>query len=96
MAALLARNGYAHPFLVMDGYLLTSGLLDRIIAPLDAAGIAYRTFADIVPDPTVASIETAIAALSEGDHDCVVGIGGGSALDTAKALAVFAAHGGPP
>jgi alcohol dehydrogenase class IV len=96
LVALLERSGFLRPFLVMDGYLLKSGLLDRILGPLDAAGIAYRTFSDIVPDPTVGSVRVAIDALRAGDHDCVVGIGGGSALDTAKAIAVFGALGGEP
>lgn len=96
LAVLLERSGFARPFLVMDGYLLKLGLLDRILGPLDAAGIGYRTFSDIVPDPTVGSIRIAIDALMAGDHDCVVGIGGGSALDTAKAIAVFGALGGEP
>lgn len=96
LAVLLERSGFSKPFLVMDGYLLKSGLLDRILGPLDIAGIGYRTFSDIVPDPTVASIRIAIDALQAGEHDCVVGIGGGSALDTAKAIAVFGALGGEP
>jgi alcohol dehydrogenase class IV len=95
LAAVLGRLGHSRPFLVVDGHLLQSGLLDRVIGPLDGA-FEHRVFSDIVPDPTVAAIRRGLAALAEGGHDCVVGIGGGSALDTAKALAVFSVHGGDP
>ena len=66
----------------------------RIAALLDAAGITSRTYSDTVPDPTVASIEAALAFLQAGDHDSVIGLGGGSPMDTAKAVAVLAVHGG--
>ncbi len=93
---ILARSGYTRPFLVVDRYLIESGLIERILAPLDIAGTTYRLFTDIVPDPTVAAVRTGLAALAEDDYDCVVGIGGGSAIDTAKAIAVFSVHGGEP
>jgi alcohol dehydrogenase class IV len=95
LAAVLGRLGHSRPFLVVDGHLLRSGLLDRVIGPLDGA-FEHRVFSDIVPDPTVAAVRRGLAALAEGAHDCVVGIGGGSALDTAKALAVFSVLGGDP
>lgn len=96
LAAVLERSGYRRPFVVVDPYLLKSGLLDPILMPLDAATINPMLFSGVVPDPTVASIAIGLAAMADGDHDSVVGIGGGSALDTAKALAVFFAHGGEP
>ena len=57
-------------------------------------GISSRVFSDTVPDPTVASIETGIEFLKGGDHDCVIGFGGGSPLDSAKAIAVIGVLGG--
>jgi alcohol dehydrogenase class IV len=49
-----------------------------------------RAFTGVVPDPTVASVEVAAAFLREGAHDCVIGLGGGSSIDTAKVVAVKA------
>src|SRR3546814_8974934 len=59
-----------------------------------SAGIAARVFADTVPDPTVASVDAGVAFLREGEHDSVVGFGGGSPLDSAKAVALLGQHGG--
>src|SRR3546814_9744173 len=59
-----------------------------------AAGIEARSYSEVIPDPTVASVDAAVAFVKEGNHDCVIGFGGGSSIDTAKAVAVLAARGG--
>ena len=88
----LAAAGLARPLIVTDGWMASSGVLERVSAILTGAGIAVRAFAGVVPDPTVASVDAAAAFLREGDHDCVIGLGGGSAIDTAKVVAVKAAR----
>ncbi len=90
----LSVLGLSRPLIVTDRFLLERGLGDALFAALDKAGIEHRIFADTVPDPTVASCGAALAFLQEGEHDCVVGFGGGSPLDTAKMIAVLAVHGG--
>ena len=92
---VLAELGLARPFIVTDPYLAGNGQAEALTARLAEAGTRARVFSDTVPDPTVASVEAALAALQAGDHDCVVGFGGGSPMDTAKAVAVLARHGGP-
>lgn len=82
------------PLIVTDPFFAENGLAERISALLASAGISSRTFSETVPDPTVASVERATAFLAAGDHDCVIGLGGGSPIDTAKAAAVLAVHGG--
>ena len=91
---ILAALGLQRPFIVTDGFLVSSGLIEPLLHGLTAAGLEPRVFADTVPDPTVASIEGGLAALQQGSHDCVIGFGGGSPLDSAKAIAVLAVHGG--
>ncbi|PZU50196.1 MAG: alcohol dehydrogenase [Sphingomonas sp.] len=91
---ILAALGLQRPFIVTDGFLVHSGLIAPLLQGLTAAGLEPRVFADTVPDPTVASIEAGLAALQQGSHDCVIGFGGGSPLDSAKAIAVLAVHGG--
>jgi alcohol dehydrogenase class IV len=79
---------------VTDPYLAGSGRAEALLERLAGAGTRATLFSDTVPDPTVASVEAALAALQAGDFDCVVGFGGGSPMDTAKAVAVLARHGG--
>lgn len=86
----LAQFGLARPLIVTDGWIAASGILERVLGVLERAEIAARTFADAVPDPTVACVEAATAFLRAGEHDCVIGLGGGSAIDTAKIVAVKA------
>jgi alcohol dehydrogenase class IV len=91
---VLVSLGLSRPLIVTDGYLASSGRVAELQDGLTAAGIASRIFADTVPDPTVTSIDAGVAFLRDGDHDCVVGFGGGSPLDSAKAIAVLGKFGG--
>ena len=88
LPAALGQFGLTRPLIVTDGWIATSGVLQRVLDILARAGIAARTFADAVPDPTVSCVEAACAFLREGAHDCVIGLGGGSPIDTAKIVAV--------
>jgi alcohol dehydrogenase class IV len=94
LVATLAELGLARPLLVTDPFMQSCGYCARLQVPLEAAGIAYGLFSDCVPDPTTDSVYAALAVLRAGDYDCVVALGGGSSLDTAKAVAVLAEHGG--
>ncbi|MBK6801321.1 iron-containing alcohol dehydrogenase [Novosphingobium sp.] len=84
----LAAAGLSRPLIVTDGWIATCGILERVEALLRAAGMPARSFTGAVPDPTVASIEAGCAFLAEGAHDCVIGLGGGSPIDSAKMIAV--------
>jgi len=86
----LAQCGLSRPFVVTDGFLAKSGMVARLVAVLEAAGLSAQVFDGTVPDPTVAVIEAALAALSDSGCDCVIGFGGGSPIDTAKAIAALA------
>ncbi|KAB1079496.1 iron-containing alcohol dehydrogenase [Methylobacterium soli] len=91
---VLSQLSLSRPFIVTDPYLAGSGRVEALVERLGPRGIAAAIFADTVPDPTVQSVEAALDALNRGEHDCVVGFGGGSPMDTAKAVAVLARHGG--
>ncbi len=90
LPGVLRQCGLRRPFIVTDGFLQASGMLDRLTALLGAEGIQASVFADTVPDPTVAVVEAALAKLRRSDCDCVLGFGGGSPIDTAKAVAALA------
>ena len=85
---VLTAAGLSRPLLVTDAWMQSSGLLGRVEALLSGAGIACRSFTGVVPDPTVASIDAGCAFLAGGEHDCVIGLGGGSPIDSAKMIAV--------
>ncbi len=91
---LLELEGIDHPFIVCGPNALRHGFLDRITGGMDAAGIRYGVFAGTVPDPTERSVQEGLAALRQHPHDAVIGLGGGSPIDTAKAIALLATHGG--
>lgn len=90
----LKELGLARPLLVTDPFLVQQGFSERLLAPLTAAGIPSAVFGDCVPDPTTDSLAACLQVLRAGDYDCLVALGGGSSLDTAKAVAVLALHGG--
>lgn len=94
LPAVLGSLGLSKPLIVTDRFLFDNGFVAPLVAGLAAAGIAARVFADTMPEPTAASIEQARSFLAQGDHDCVIGFGGGSPIDSAKAIAVLAVHGG--
>lgn len=94
LPAALEELELARPFIVTDPYMVECGYAAQLTASLDDAGIPYAMFGDCVPDPTTDSVYAALAQLKDGGHDSVVALGGGSSLDTAKAVAVLARHGG--
>jgi alcohol dehydrogenase class IV len=94
LPATLRRLGLDRPLIVTDPYIASCGILDRATTLLDRAQIRWSVFSDTVPDPTTTVIETGIQRLTEGRFDSLVAIGGGSSIDTAKAMSVLAANGG--
>lgn len=91
LAEVLGQFGLSRPLVVTDPWMVSSGTVEKALAPLRAAGLAPAVFADTVPDPTDTVIEAGVAAMKAGDYDCLVGFGGGSPMDTAKAMAILAA-----
>ena len=90
LAEVLAQFGLTRPLVVTDPWMVSSGTVERCLAPLHAAGLRTEVFSDTVPDPTDTVIEAGAAVLKRGDFDCLVGFGGGSPMDTAKAMAILA------
>ncbi|MBC9175487.1 iron-containing alcohol dehydrogenase [Pseudoroseomonas ludipueritiae] len=91
LPALLAEFGLSRPLLVTDPWMVSSGTVERALAPLKGAGIATSVFSETVPDPTDTVVQAGVEALRAGDFDCLIGFGGGSPMDTAKAIAILAA-----
>ncbi|MBU8538032.1 iron-containing alcohol dehydrogenase [Falsiroseomonas tokyonensis] len=91
LGEVLAQLGLSRPLVVTDPFMVSSGLVEQALAPLREAGLAPAVFSDTVPDPTDTVIAAGVAAMRAGDYDCLVGFGGGSPMDTAKAMAILAA-----
>ena len=94
IADVLAKFGLSRPLVVTDPFMVSSGHVRHCLDPLAAAGLAVSVFSDTVPDPTDTVIEAGVVELNKGDYDCLIGFGGGSPIDTAKAMAILAAGGG--
>ena len=95
IAEVLGKFGLSRPLVVSDPIMVSTGLIQRALEPLAQAGIPVRVFSDTVSDPTDTVIEAGVAELRAGEnYDCLIGFGGGSPMDTAKAMAILAAGGG--
>lgn len=90
LVATLCELGLSRPLIVTDSFMVQAGYSANLEQQLDEASFAHGLFGNCVPDPTTDSIDEAMAVLHAGDYDCVIGLGGGSSMDTAKAVAVMA------
>ena len=94
-AGELARGiGLRRVLVVTDPVMVDSGVAGAIVDRLEDAGIATATFSDIHGEPTTDYVDAGLQALREHDADGVVAVGGGSPLDTGKAIAVMARNSG--
>ena len=85
---------YELPFssilIITDPFVVSSGMITLMTNRLDKAHIEYDLFTDVVPDPPVEKVISGVAAALSKKHPCIIGVGGGSAIDTAKAVRKFA------
>lgn len=97
-AGLVGQEAHAHQashvFIIADPGVVAAGLTEPVIASLKVAGLSHNLYDRVIPNPDTESVDTAVAAFRESKADCIVGIGGGSGLDTAKAIRLAAGGGG--
>ena len=93
LAAELTRLNVNNPLIVTDAILVKSGTVDLALAQL--GGRRYGIFDQVKPEPEISIVEDCTRAYREGEHDGLIGLGGGSAIDIAKGVAAFAGHEGP-
>ncbi|MCF6289415.1 MAG: iron-containing alcohol dehydrogenase [Desulfobacterales bacterium] len=89
LADLVAETGGSKVFLVIDPGLKAAGLLDRVTAPLTRAGVPVTIFDQVEPEPGLRLADAGTDLAKKAGADCVVGVGGGSALDIAKAISIL-------
>ena len=85
----LTARGYQKAFVCSDPDLIRFGVTGKVTALLDAAGFAYAVYSEIKPNPTIQNVQDGVAAFQAAGADCIVAIGGGSAMDTAKAIGII-------
>ena len=87
LAGLCDEAGIKRPLVVTDPGLAGMDMIGDVMADLKAAGAGVELFSDIKPNPVAANIDEGVGAYKAGNHDGVVAIGGGSALDAGKLIA---------
>ncbi|KQZ78821.1 iron-containing alcohol dehydrogenase [Pseudomonas sp. Root562] len=92
--ALLKPHVREKLLVVTDNGLMASGVLDAFFASLTDSEIAYEVFAGVEPNPTTDVLERAVGFLKNHECDAVIGVGGGSSIDTAKGVAAMATNPG--
>lgn len=92
---LIARTGASRVLIVSDPGVRALGFVDDVCQVLESSGLEVAVFDDVQPDPTDRNVEAGVEALRAHDAACVLALGGGSPIDTAKVIAVRAANPGP-
>ena len=85
----IKSRGFKKAFVVTDKSLVECGLINKVTDVLQRAEIPYEVFSDVKPNPTVAEVQEGVKKCQQMGADCIVAIGGGSAIDTAKAIGVI-------
>ena len=82
-------RGFAKVLVCSDPDLIRFGVTKKVTDVLDGAAIPYKIFSDIKPNPTIENVQNGVAAFKTAGADCLVAIGGGSSIDTAKAIGII-------
>ena len=89
IATEIAARGFQKAFVCSDPDLIKFGVTKKVTDVLDGAKIVYEIFSDIKPNPTIENVQNGVKAFRESGADCIVAIGGGSSMDTAKAIGII-------
>ncbi len=87
--AIAKAKGFAHVFVCSDPDLIQFGVTAKVTDLLDEAGIAYTIYSGIKPNPTIENVRDGVEAFKACGADSIITIGGGSSMDTAKAIGVI-------
>ena len=89
IATEVKARGFKKCFVCSDPDLIKFGVTKKVTDVLDNAAIAYEIYSDIKPNPTIENVQNGVAAFKASGADCIVAIGGGSSMDTAKAIGII-------
>lgn len=85
----IQRLGLHKAFVATDKDLIKFGVAEKVLSVLDRTGIPYEIFSEIKPNPTVSNVKAGVAAFAASGADFILAIGGGSSIDTAKAVGII-------
>ncbi len=88
----IKSRGFSKVMVASDPDLVKFGVSKKVTDVLDNAGIAYEMFTDIKPNPTIQNVQAGVEKFKACGADCIVAIGGGSSMDTAKAVGIIIAN----
>ncbi len=91
---ILKSLGCSKPLMITDKMMVKLGYADRMQSCLAENKLSMDVFDDTVPEPTVASIQAGVQKIREGDYDSIIALGGGSPIDSAKAIGILGKFGG--
>ena len=92
IATEVKGRGFEKCFVCSDPDLLKFGVTKKVTDVLESAGIPYEIYSQIKANPTIENVQTGVAAFKKSGADCIVAIGGGSSMDTAKAIGIIIAN----
>lgn len=82
-------RGYGKAFVCSDPDLVKFGVTKKVLDVLDGAGLSYELYSNIKPNPTIENVQTGVEAYKKSGADYIIAIGGGSSMDTAKAVGII-------
>ena len=85
-------RGFKKAFLCSDPDLIKFGVTKKVTDVLDEAGLSYEIYSEIKPNPTIENVQSGVAAFKESGADYLIAVGGGSSMDTAKAIGIIIAN----
>ncbi len=89
IATEIKARAFKKAFVCSDPDLIKFGVTKKVTDILDREAIAYEIYSDIKPNPTIENVQNGVAAFKASGADCIVAIGGGSSMDTAKAIGII-------
>lgn len=89
IATEVKGRGFKKAFVCSDPDLIKFGVTKKVTDVLDNADIDYEIYSEIKPNPTIENVQTGVVAFKASGADCIIAIGGGSSMDTAKAIGII-------
>ncbi len=88
----VSRRGFAKAFVCTDPDLIKFGVAQKVLNVLEGANLPYAIYSDIKANPTIENVQSGVAAFKASGADYIIAVGGGSAMDTAKAIGIIIAN----